>query len=493
VTTTVLLAAAGAGVIMHNRGRDYIGGTTNRRRCTSQILVKQKVFWRGTIILVVSLFLYTVFYITTPIEKITTTATYPYDDGPIVQVTSTDSESLLLHHQQQHGRSRTSSIVSCLIHRPVNAKFEHIKSIGSINQSLSIIQQPSAAHCGHLRRDWTGGRHQQQQQTVNLYSSLAREIEAHQSNCSLPTMDFYVDNDYGLGSHLVLWSQALCNAWESNHRIRTVNPDWLWLDRTYCKNQHRQARNDESSPLSCYFPKAENKCPHDVISRHHQQPAVNVTDPRNRRTFCKRIREATDNETLCEFRRASMEYIFQQVSPLVIAEAERQLGLLFPPNGRVPNDLITVHVRWGDKFWEMDLASIPEYMDAVERLLQLRKGSSDNNETVHIYLATEDPRAVQEFLSLAPAHWKVYVDRTVTELNAYRPVKGNRASWTSRNTQGRAGLVALGSLLVALEAQSFVLTTKSNWSRLMDALRLNVIDAQCGNCTRMIDLRPGDW
>jgi hypothetical protein len=48
-------------------------------------------------------------------------------------------------------------------------------------------------------------------------------------------------------------------------------------------------------------------------------------------------------------------------------------------------------------------------------------------------------------------------------------------------------------LLVALEANYFVLTTASNWSRLMNELRKNVLDPSCGDCTRMIDLRPGEW
>jgi hypothetical protein len=503
--------------------RWHASDTYNKRRCIppSSSHRVEKVLLLCSVVLVVSLLLSSVFYTTTtiiiiPLEKeMIAFNYYPYNDSPIhLQVA--DNETLLLnphqHQRREHDESEVYESPSCLVHRPITAKFDHVKNNENMNQSrlAAIIHQPSAAQCGRLRRDWTGGRHRQQQQQQqqqqkqpSLYSDLAREMEAHQSNCSLPTMYFNVDNDYGLGSHLVLWSQALCNAWEANHRIRTVNPEWLWRDRTYC-SQQRQAARDES-PLSCYFPKVENRCPQDRRSQQQsqqQQQAVNVTDPRNRNTFCKRIREAAhdDRETvLREFRRASMEYIFQQVSPLVIAEAERQLGLLFHNNrGTVPGNLIAVHIRWGDKFWEMDLAPIPEYLDAIEQLLQLQQGSSSNtystgNETVHIYLATEDPRAVQEFLHQAPAHYKVYVDRTVAELNAYRPAKGNRASWTSRNTQGRAGLVALGSLLVALEAQAYVLTTQSNWSRLMDALRRNVIDAQCGNCTRMIDLRPGDW
>jgi hypothetical protein len=37
--------------------------------------------------------------------------------------------------------------------------------------------------------------------------------------------------------------------------------------------------------------------------------------------------------------------------------------------------------------------------------------------------------------------------------------------------KGRTGLVALGLLLLVMEANDFVLTTASNWSRLMDEFR----------------------
>ena len=193
---------------------------------------------------------------------------------------------------------------------------------------------------------------------------------------------------------------------------------------------------------------------------------------------------------LTDFRAAAMEYIFQQVSPIVLEEAERHIGLLFE-DGVVPKDLIAVHIRWGDKFWEMDLAPISEYTAAVTQLLEIQ-GCRDNS-TAHIYLATEDPRAEQEFRQASPPGWTIYTDRTVTELDSFRPAKGNRASWTARNTKGRAGLMALASLLVALEADYFVLTTGSNWSRLMNQLRQKVVDPRCGNCTHVIDLRPGEW
>lgn len=360
----------------------------------------------------------------------------------------------------------------CFVHMPMKAAFDHVENP---NKSLETLQLPTPRTCGSLRRNWD---------YMPVQSVLAREFEKHQTNCDLPVMSYTVDNAFGLGSHLVLWSQALCNAMEKGYRLRATNAQWLWMDKMYCDPSVASL-----SPLLCYFPKAEFRCDN---QRDVTESNETMADPRDRRTFCKRLREgdtAYINQTLPKFRAATMEYMFQRISPLVIKEAERQVGLLFGET--TVEDLITVHVRWGDKFWEMDLAPIHEYIAAVKEILKMRKQPS--NSIANIYLASEDPKAVEAFLEAAPDIWNIYVDRTYVELTPYRPSKGNRASWAARNTNGRAGLVALGSLLVAMEANDYILTTSSNWSRLMNALRRNVIDPRCGNCTRAIDLRPGNW
>ena len=142
----------------------------------------------------------------------------------------------------------------------------------------------------------------------------------------------------------------------------------------------------------------------------------------------------------------------------------------------------------------MKLASIAEYITAVSEMLH-RQGR--NSTTANVYLSSEDPYAIREFLKVAPPAWKIYTDRSTIELDEFRPLLNftriHQPSFTSRNTKGRAGLVNLASLLVALEANYFVLTTGSNWSRLMNELRKNILDPLCGNCTQIIDLRPGEW
>lgn len=378
------------------------------------------------------------------------------------------------------------STLPCLTHRPRPIISTELQKLGS-PPTQTVLKHQSTTQCGRLKRQW-------------LYnpplSHYAKLIHKHQSNCSLPLATHHFDNTFGLGSHLVLWSQAMCNGMEAAYRLQSYAPEWLWLDQDHCDMQVQA----KMSPMLCYFPASEHKCANHVSQNTMMPSAVNISDPRDRKRWCALTK--TSGEAKAQFRAASNEYLFQTVSPLVIQEAQRQIGIVFP-GGVVPDDLITVHIRWGDKFWEMDLPPIHEYIDAVN-LLSLRASGQRNITksslstttivtTANIYLATEDPKAFTEFMQAKPPEWNVYADITLHEIDAFRPKKGNRASWAARNTKGRSGLIALGSLLVAMEANKFVLTTKSNWSTLMNHLRTQIIDPRCGSCTDVIDLRPGIW
>ena len=448
----------------------------------------------------------------------------------------------------------------CLVHEPlyINNVVRHPKRkplTKNTNDSTAAttttnadtgeyLIQPTPPQCGTLRRTiWKTGY------TIVPNDAVAYEIEQRQTNCSAPVQIFHLDNQNGLGAHLHLWSQAYCNLGSTNNhdRIKTYNPHWLWRDPTFCPDH----TNEHASPWNCYFPHMEDRCPNDdenASHHHHNDHRPNVTSPYHHQYRCPQLQwphqhskttkpNPDDYRVISEYRAATTEYIFQSIHPLIVQEAERHIGWLFGNNNAarddatvsplttevvgaiaVPPDMITVHLRWGDKFFEMDLVPIPDYVQAILDMLQMihdDKNNIDNNNSsnnrhfhpvnhttpAHIYLATEDPRAVTEFLQYTQQHyphWTIYVDRTVTELTTFRPNVGNRASWTTRNTHGRAGFTALGSLLVALESRYYILTTGSNWSRLLNELRLNVIEKRCcpantTNCTRMIDLRPGEW
>lgn len=274
----------------------------------------------------------------------------------------------------------------------------------------------------------------------------------------------------------------MCNAMERQLRIHS-SPPWQWLDEALCGK-------DTVSSMNCYFPLAELKCPGDETQDENQMKSNALPSP-----FQVRCSTIVKNEPklVSAFRVASMEYLFQSVHPAVIQEAENQLNLVFP-GGKVPPDLITVHIRWGDKVAEMKLRPAEEYVESVQRILKDRQSSS--NDTVSIFLATEDPKAVKAFKEAAPSEWTIYLDQYFHDMLPYRNKTNdiyNQAPQTATETKGHAGVIALASLLVAMEANDFVLTTASNWSRLMNELRKNVIDPRCNNCTHMVDIFKAEW
>jgi len=154
--------------------------------------------------------------------------------------------------------------------------------------------------------------------------------------------------------------------------------------------------------------------------------------------------------------------------------------------------LITVHMRWGDKKFEKKLQSVNDYISGVKSILKQR---GDEAGEAQIFLSTEDPKAVREFMAESPISWRVYIDQFYYEMLPYRPDDDpyNTVPKLSRELNGVTGLWSLGSLLVAMEANDFVLTTSSNWSRLMNELRKNVINPREKNVTTMVDLKYGEW
>jgi hypothetical protein len=400
-----------------------------------------------------------------------------------------------------------------------------------------------------LRFDWTN---------LELKSSIAQRMAVHQSTIHCTNNnhhhqalgEFRFRNRFGLGSDLHLWTIALCNAMELQVRLHTVLP-WIFWDQDRCGTKATNSRNiatdatpdanSSVSSMSCYFPQAEPQCPSifaDESSHyHHQQHQRPLLSPNT--TVYKLYRGQGRISMECptviqgmgllslssarnEIYAAGIEFLFSRVSPMVQQEAERQLRRVFSGNVNqmmrsttkttttdpmlndtksvasgsrdivVPPDLITVHIRWGDKGSEMKLVPMEEYIEAVNRI-QRERGRPV--EKAVIFLATEDPRAVQELRSKAPPGWTIYLDQYFHDYAMHRSAENvyNGNPLMSNALQGKPGLTALGSLLVAMEANDFVLTTQSNWSRLMNEIRTNILDPRCQNCTKMIDLRPAKY
>lgn len=255
---------------------------------------------------------------------------------------------------------------------------------------------------------------------------------------------------------------------------------WIFYDEEACA-----AYSDKRSSMLCYFPSSELLCPGDkeTSAKEKIETAISYSPSGG----CKGLLAKYGNEKgISDIRAAGIELLFRELSPVLLEEAERQLNLVFPDG--VPDNLITVHMRWGDKKQEMKLRGVDEYINAVKRIAKKKKLDEAN-----VFLATEDPEAVKQFSDAMPDGWKLFIDQFYTEMLPYRIDEYNGNPKMSKKLKGKTGLIALGSLLLSVESDYFVLTTASNWSRLMNELRKNVIDPRCGNCTMMIDLKAGEW
>ena len=90
-----------------------------------------------------------------------------------------------------------------------------------------------------------------------------------------------------------------------------------------------------------------------------------------------------------EFRAAAMEFLFSKLSPRLVFEAECAFSAVFGDDRPSSRDLISVHLRFGDKTEmdrkaEMDPLPIAKYIDAVKRLAEQRNISKPS-----LYVASE--------------------------------------------------------------------------------------------------------
>jgi len=377
------------------------------------------------------------------------------------------------------------------------------------NNNDNVIIPPNWRAPGELRFDWSN---------LPVQSQLANEFLSHQTRCDLPLMAFRNRNAAGMGSDLHVYGMALCNAHRRNVRMFTPQP-WMYWDRDICDAAIQQEVIPKSmSSMSCYFPSLELQCPND------QQNATELWTEAQRQSskgngHYKRIYWETHEDMSCasvlnrpnayglfkimDVRAAITELQFSQVSSVLLQEAKRQHALVFKNSkyGRAPppHQMITCHVRWGDKGREMALVPIQTYIAAVHKMAE--RANLHPNET-HVFLASEDPRAVEAFKRAAHPQWTIYLDQFYVEMLPHRNNQTQEVAGTAKSGYGHTGLLALGSMIVSMESNYFILSTGSNWSRVMNELRKNVLRPRCHwkgqsstnrtdiDCTALIDVQP---
>lgn len=141
--------------------------------------------------------------------------------------------------------------------------------------------------------------------------------------------------------------------------------------------------------------------------------------------------------------------------------------------------------RWGDKTHEMHgLVPINTYVKAVKYLINKHKLL----DPIAIFLTTEDENASTAFRShpdVKSNNWTVYEYRAaVSPLNHM-----HTPAIDAQRSRGHFGLISMIVLLLSLESKYYIVTTASNWSYVIAALRSGIVDPDCGGCTDWIDLR----
>lgn len=168
-------------------------------------------------------------------------------------------------------------------------------------------------------------------------------------------------------------------------------------------------------------------------------------------------------------------------------EAEAEITNVFGDYG-IPENMITVHLRWGDKRKEMKLVTQQEFVDAIDAI-----ATTHNLTHPKVFVTTESKEALEKIEQYVKSHkptWTLYnYGPSVFESKAPSAAMATSPMNMARHTGGIIGKASIIALLYAMESRYYVLTSGSNWSRLIDELRRNVVDYKCGNCTVMVDLR----
>lgn len=173
-------------------------------------------------------------------------------------------------------------------------------------------------------------------------------------------------------------------------------------------------------------------------------------------------------------RSQALEFTFTFLRPEVYSSARIAAHKLqFSPRHLEP-PLVTVHIRWGDKHQEMDLFPIEAYTTAV-KAFNLTKPS--------VFVTTEDVNAISEFKAQAPKQWNVYTYSSATSTLSSGKT-GHPMTFASK--EPKAGYHAIISLLVGFQSSYFVVTLGSNWSRVISEMCTIYVSKQC----TLTDLSP---
>jgi hypothetical protein len=275
----------------------------------------------------------------------------------------------------------------------------------------------------------------------------------------------------GMGSDLHTWSEDLCLAMMTNSSLN-IMPKWVWEEDSLCHGAPPGSKYTyKDSSFGCYFGNQVDPTCNSATSLR----LGNFNRTTDFYGQCQ-LYSYKDEEQHMNWRASAMEVLFTQMNPKVPYLASRLMYEMFGPQG-APDDLITMHIRHGDKIVENPLVKIDQFIEAT--WVMIRKHRIQNPT---IFILTDNIKAVGLFASAAPENWKITYDPTICSklYTSNRDENGQAAQRPElRSFHGAPALAQMVTLLIALEAKYFLLTMVRNWSRLIEELRLRLIEAPC--------------
>ena len=277
---------------------------------------------------------------------------------------------------------------------PRKQNFNNGKTLAFVQESMTGQER---SYNSSLRYDWTN---------LPPMTPLGKILELSSTKCMSKSfvkqhgpqeLVYFEMIPSGMGSSLHTWMNPLCHAAATGKVLITGGTDkfkqpWLWNDEASCRPEFEKQKNASmayelqrkgfSSSLDCYFGwhASSWRCPPGTLAWN--KTIVNHNSVWQRYQ-CHEYQQQYGRSGVLS---AVAEWLFQNVSRLVVDEAERQIReeafpvASLPHSGKErtnqrwpelprPEDLITVHIRWGDKAREMDLVTVAEFINASKSIL----------------------------------------------------------------------------------------------------------------------------
>lgn len=284
-------------------------------------------------------------------------------------------------------------------------------------------------------------------------------------------------NGYGFGSDIHTFGQVMWHAKLANNSCAVISGKWIW------------------DPNGRIFdaPRSSTPC-----------PLVNAGEVPE---WSKPLNFKSIRIDKHAARAMATQNMFSWLRPEVYVAAE-QVDIYAAINSSV-NQLVSVHIRWGDKGDEMKSAGglqpVEAYIDGVRKLTR------DDPRPVNVFLMSESNNAIRLFRDAAPVQWNVLTyDAAVNPLTRQLNVTMEKSVDPKKHARSdpEAGWHAVIALILTMQADKIVITSGSNWSRLIEELCMEslTLDAALGGAVEVfwkgvsrcsiIDTtpaRPSDW